>query len=335
MAKYSVNLSAFLLMFGVGMTVALLPRKIIHLSGTVESAGYLASAFALTFVLVQIPIGKLSDRYGFKLLLICGYLTCACSGLLYYFADSAGLICIGRMLQGIGEVPVWALAPVLLAIQSPGQKGKVMGGYNASLHCGLTAGSLSGIWTGKVWQGNEVFLLFAGMSVLGGLLLLLFVKEPNRNAMTAPDFIKGAPGKAKVLPFLGKAENSVVFAGILLYGAGYGLFITMIPGFLIHFRHSNQAEVGMFFVLFYIAISMSQMVAGPLSDKKGRKSVMILGLAMAGTGLALFAQVSQNWIWVMLTLAALGLGSYCVAALAFLNDSVSHEFKLTFHTPNR
>ena len=127
MAKYSVNLSAFLLMFGVGMTVALLPRKIIHLSGTVESAGYLASAFALTFVLVQIPIGKLSDRYGFKLLLICGYLTCACSGLLYYFADSAGLICIGRISRASARFRYGRLPLFYWRFSLPARKEKSWG----------------------------------------------------------------------------------------------------------------------------------------------------------------------------------------------------------------
>ncbi len=106
MARYIINLSAFLLMFGVGMIVALLPQRIIHLSGTVSSVGYLASAFALTFVLIQIPIGKLSDRFGFKAFLVSGYFICTGTGLLYYFSDSANLIFIGRMLQGIADVSV-------------------------------------------------------------------------------------------------------------------------------------------------------------------------------------------------------------------------------------
>ncbi len=331
MARYIINLSAFLLMFGVGMIVALLPHRIIHLSGNVSSVGYLASAFALTFVLVQIPIGKLSDRFGFKLFLVSGYFICTASGLLYCFSDSANLIFIGRMLQGIGEVPIWALAPALLAIQTPDQKGTVMGLYNASLHCGLTAGSLFGIWVATIWQGNEAFLLFAGMSFAGGLLILLFVKEPEQksNAVAAGTAIKRTADKEELLSLGGKPENSVVFAGIMLYGAGYGIFVTMIPGFLISVKQSDQTAVGIFFVLFYIAVSLSQIVAGPLSDYKGRKPVMIIGLVMAGAGMALFSGFSLTWLLAFLTLAAFGLGTYCVSALAFINESVSDALKGT------
>lgn len=313
------------------MIVALLPQKIIYLSGTVSSVGYLASAFALTFVLIQIPIGKLSDRFGFKPFIVSGYFICAGTGLLYYFSDSANLIFIGRMLQGIGEVPIWALAPALLAIQYPTQKGKVMGLYNASLHCGLTAGSLSGIWVAKIWQGNEAFLLFTGMSFLGGLLIVLFVKDPEKksNAVAAKSVIKRTPDKVDLLSLASKPENGVVFAGILLYGAGYGIFVTMIPGFLISVKQSDQTLVGIFFVLFYIAVSLSQLVASPISDHRGRKPVMLAGLATAIVGMALFSGFSLPWLLVFLTLAAFGLGTYCVSALAFLNERVSDELKGT------
>lgn len=331
MARYIINLSAFLLMFGVGMIVALLPQRIIHLSGTVSSVGYLASAFALAFVLVQIPIGKLSDCFGFKSFLASGYFICAGTGLLYYFSDSANLIFLGRMFQGIGEVPIWALAPALLAIQNPDQKGKFMGLYNASLHCGLTAGSLSGIWVANIWQGNEAFLLFAGMSFIGGFLVIFFVKDPEQksNAVATESAIKRTVGKGELLSLVGKLENSVVFAGILLYGAGYGIFVTMIPGFLISVKQSDQTSVSIFFVLFYIAVSLSQLVAGPFSDYKGRKPAMIIGLAMACVGMALFSGFSHAWLFGFLTLAAFGLGTYCVSALAFLNESVSDALKGT------
>ncbi len=53
-----INISVFLIMLGVGMTVALLPQRIMNLSNSVSSVAYLASAFALPYVLFQIPIGN-------------------------------------------------------------------------------------------------------------------------------------------------------------------------------------------------------------------------------------------------------------------------------------
>ena len=195
MVRYNVSLyiSAFLLMFGIGMIVALLPQKMIHLSGSVAQVGYIASAFALTFVLIQIPMGRLSDTWGFKPFLFIGYLTCAGSGVLYYFSNDVIPILLGRMLQGIGEVPVWSLPPALLALHHPRHKGKAIGLYNAAVHSGLTAGSLAGIWTAGIWQGSQAFLLFASTGMVGALIIALFVKAPVRNEPVLPKPDTGQP----------------------------------------------------------------------------------------------------------------------------------------------
>ncbi len=319
-----INISAFLLMLGVGMIVALLPQRIINLSDSVSHVGYLASAFALTFVLFQIPLGNFSDKFGFKPFLVGGYFFCSVTGLLYYFSKLPNLIFLGRMLQGIGEVPIWALVPAFLSIQYPAQKGKFMGIYNASLHCGLTAGSLLGILTYRTWQGNEAFLLFAGMSFLGGLLIALFVENQKQKLITS----KINPGR--IISLMGNLTNQTVLAGVVLYGAGYGIFISIIPAFLISVRNCNQTTIGIFFTLFYITLGLSQLIAGTISDQKGRKPAMICGLTMAAIGIASFSAFKLPLLIIgLLTVAAFGLGTFCVAALAFLNESVPNSLKGT------
>lgn len=85
----TVNLAAFLLMVGVGMIVALLPARVLALSGSLAQVSYVAAAFAISYLLVQIPLGRLADRIGFKPFLNLGYGLCALSGLLYVQAAAA------------------------------------------------------------------------------------------------------------------------------------------------------------------------------------------------------------------------------------------------------
>ncbi|MBI5581166.1 MAG: MFS transporter [Deltaproteobacteria bacterium] len=319
----TINFSAFLLMLGVGMIVALLPKRIINLSGSVASVGYLASAYAVSNMLLQFPIGYFSDRFGFKSFIAGGYFFCSLTGLLYFFAETPNLIFWGRMLQGVGEAPIWALAPALLSIQYPAEKGKFMGIYNASLHCGLTVGSLMGILIYRTWQGNEAFLLFAGVSFLGGLLIALFVENPFRE----PNETKANINFRAFISLADNLINRTVLAGIVLYGAGYGIFITIIPAFLISERNSDQTTVGVFFSLFYIALSLSQLVAGPFSDRKGRKPAMVYGTMVAALAIATFFMLNQPWLNGLLTIASLGLGVFCVSSMAFLNERVPNALK--------
>ena len=322
----ALNVSAFLLMLGVGMIVALLPQKIMDLSHSVAAVGYLAASFAISYVLTQIPIGNLADKIGFKIPLVLGYLLCGLTGLLYYGAGSANLIFVGRLLQGVGEVPIWALAPALLSLQYANSKGKVIGIYNASFHLGLSAGPLLGMLVGQMLgRGNIPFLFFALVSFVGALIIGLFVENPAAHRVIKTEQFDINTVRMVVANRL----TLVVLIGIALYGAGYGLAVTIIPAFLITTKGFDQTAISLFFALFYIAISLAQLLAGPFSDKQGRQVVMIGGLAMAAVGLALFSLLQPPWIYGALTLVGLGLGIFCVASLAYLNESVPDAYKGT------
>jgi MFS family permease len=176
-----------------------------------------------------------------------------------------------------------------------------------------------------VGQANAAFLFFAGVSFAGALIIHLFVENPRSS-----DVVKVERFDVNhILIFVTNRLTLVVLVGIALYGAGYGLAVTMIPAFLIAAKGFSQASISVTFSLFYIAISLSQLIAGPFSDKKGRQGFMVCGLVLAAVGLALFSPLPQPWLNASLTLASLGLGMFCVSSLAYLNESVSDSLKGT------
>ena len=320
----AINISVFSIMLGVGMIVALLPQRVIDLSGSVTVVGLLASVFAVTYVLAQVPIGHLADKIGFKKILIAGYLICAIVGLLYLGAKTSTHILMGRFLQGIGEVPIWALATALLSLQYAETKGKVIGLYNASLHLGLCIGPLLGMLLVRTaGQGDRAFIFFAVVSFTGALIMYLFVDD-FRPAINAERF-----NLTKMLLLLSERSVLAVLIGIALYGAAYGLMLTIIPAFLITFKDFSQTMISLMFSLFYIAVSLSQLAAGSLSDRTGRRGVMIWGLIFAAIGLAFFSPLQSPPIYLLIALASFGLGMFSVSAMAYLNEAVADSLKGT------
>jgi MFS family permease len=101
----AINSSVFLFMLGVGMIVALLPQRILSLSGAVSDVGYLASAYAVSNILLQFPIGYFSDRFGFKPFIAGGYFFCSLTGWLYYLAETPNLIFFRSDVTGGGRSP--------------------------------------------------------------------------------------------------------------------------------------------------------------------------------------------------------------------------------------
>lgn len=320
-----LNVAVFSMMLGVGMIMALLPKRIIDITGSGATVGYLASAFALSYIILQVPIGNWSDKIGFKTFLLIGYLLCFLTGALYYFANSSILFFLGRALQGVGEAPIWALAPALLSIKFPNSKGKVMGVYNATIHFGLTIGPILGIIVSKVWTNNQSFLFYAIACLVGAIIIFLTVDNVKSNSAN----IESSMNFKNILELISSCNTFIVLIGIALYGAGYGIFLTTIPAFLLSIKEVSQTLVGVYFSLFYVAISLSQIITGGLSDKMGREIFMIFGLIIAAVGMFIFPGLGQPWILIALTLASLGLGVFYLSSMAFLNEIVPNSLKGT------
>jgi MFS family permease len=318
-------LAVLLMMIGVGMIVAELPQRVVSLDGSGQSVGYLASAFAFSFILLQIPIGILSDKLGFKPFLIIGYLLCSLAGLVYFLATSSGLIFSARLLQGIGEAPIWALAPALLSVKFPMNKGKVMGIYNAAVHLGLTLGPVLGIALAKALNGNEIFLVYSFCSLAGAVVISLLVEPIARKEIKT----KGLLDFQNIFKLISQWQTSITLIGITLYGTGYGIFLTTIPAFLLQEKSLRAVDIGVFFSLFYVAISLSQIITGPLSDRFGRNIFMIIGLLVAAGGITIAPFLSMPLILLTLTVASLGMGVFYLTSMGFLNEIVPNDLKGT------
>lgn len=322
-----MSLAAGLLMIGVGMTVPLLPQRMLELSGSSQNVGYLSSVFALSYLLVLLPIGRLADRCGAKVFLIGGYLLCAVTGVLFHFAQTSSLFLIARLLQGAAEAPLWALGPALLTLCYPQAKGKVIGVYNAATHAGLTLGPLFGLLLLASNQTDNVFFIFALLALLAAVLMLLL---PTTSAPTRMSEVKATQFDNRSATLAGVFRIPAVrlmCPSVLLYGAVYGVFMSVLPAYLVEAKGFNTESLSVFFALFYLAISLSQWGVGPLSDRYGRTLFMVTGLLLTALSLTLIDWLNFYGLCLALIFSSLGLGTFCVAAMAHLNESVSPTLK--------
>ena len=316
-----LSLAAFLLMLGDGMVLALLPQTVISLANSSSLVGYLASTYAFAQVASQLPIGVFADRWGFKVFVLMGYIVSVIAGLLFYSTNSVTLIFCGRILQGIGEAPILSLAPALLSLRYPENKGKAIGVYNASIYLGMTVGPFLRVVLFKTWSDNQIFLFYAILCATGAIIIACSMKNKLKNQNVVKETIT-----ITIKSFLALTRNPqtlAVLSGIALYGAGFGIFMTIIPAFLILVKGYSQSYINIFFSLFYVAISMAQIVIGCLSDRLGRQVFMVVGMLVAALGLATSSYFDHFALTATLCFSGFGLGTYYLASMAFLNEKVS------------
>ena len=319
-------LSVFLLMTGVGMIVAVMPRHYMALSGSPHTVGSLAAAFAITYLMVQLVVGRLADRYGFRGFIIAGYFICAAAGLCFYVSTDALMLILGRLIQGIGEAPVWSLAPAVLALQNPSRADRLIGGYSATLHVGLALGPALGVLCRLVWPEESVFVIFAVLCFLGGWVLIgtLRSKAPDQEA-------QGRPSYSWRLPVGITAGRTIraTLLGVAFYGAGYGAFLTVIPVYLQTAKGFGVIGIGLFFSGFYVAIGLAALLTGLLGEHLGRRRLMTMGLLLAAIAIAFLPVADGAVLLGLLFVSMLTLGIFGMSSLAHLNSLAASDCKGT------
>ena len=320
-------LAIFLMMTGVGMIVAVMPRHYIALSGSPHTVGSLAAAFAITYLMVQLVVGRLADRYGFRRFIIAGYFICAAAGFCFYISADALMLILGRLIQGFGEAPAWSLAPAVLALQNPARPGRLIGAYSAILHVGLALGPALGILCRVIWPEESVFAVFAGLCFCGGWILIgTFRADAPR---------QGAPRQTSCrwrLPMEETAGRALMatLLGVALYGAGYGTFLTVIPVYLQAAKGFGETGIALYFSGFYVAIGSAALLTGLLGERLGQRRLMAAGLAPAAIAMAFLPAAEGMVLLGLLFASMLALGIFGMSSLGYLNALAAPERKGTF-----
>lgn len=183
--------------------------------------GFALGVYGLGQIVLQIPLGLLSDHIGRKPAISIGLVLFAIGGLIAALSHTLTGIAIGRAVQGMGAV---AGAGVALAadLTSDENRSKVMGIIGVSIGLAFLLALILGppLETVRGLSG-----LFAATSILAlASLLLLWLIVPTPQAVRAP----AAAGFAQVLAMLRDARmlvlnGSVFFLHALLTASFVGL----------------------------------------------------------------------------------------------------------------
>jgi MFS family permease len=236
------------------------------------------------------------------------------------------LILGGRVFHGLGEVPLWALAPALLSILRPTHKASIIGWYNATLHLGLTSGSIFGFAVHGQLTEHQVFVIFTSLCILAGILTLMCGDE-NATSSVTPETRFNNDNRKLFFQLIKDRRILCVLSGITVYGAGYGVYLTIIPSFLLKGDQFSHTSVGWLFIGFYVGISLAQLVGGYIADKRGRVLPMVTGMLLFALGQILFPRFTMGIAIGSLSIASFGLGLFLIGSIAILNDQVGNKSK--------
>jgi len=318
----------------VGMERSILPsiaEQEFHLAARAAILSFIV-VFGVTKALTNYLAGRLSDAYGRKVILVGGWLVASPVPFLLMWAPSWGWILFANVLLGISQGLTWSTTVIMkIDLAGPRKRGLAMGlnefaGYFAVAGSALATGAIASSFGLR----PEPFYLGVVFVALGLLLSVFLVRETKGHAHHEAKLdgglpVGGVPTQRQVFALtslLDKNLSSVSQAGLvnnLNDGMAWGLF----P---LYFAASGMrlVEIGWLAAIYPGVWGMGQLFTGALSDKVGRKWLIVGGMWLQAFGIVITV-LSKAFAGFAVGGVLLGLGTAMVypTLLATIGD-VAH-----------
>ena len=290
--------AALLQLDGTVITVAL-PSVAHDLRITNSATALILSAYFAAYALLLFPGGRLVDKLGARRVALIGLLVFALGAALGAVVSSLPLLCLTRVVQGVGA-----------GLVSPAALAGAVSGFPRERR-----GTALGIWGASAGLSNLIGPL------LGGILTVAFGWRADWWALV-PLALGAAWAVAALVPRVvheagehgpGKVLNATVTAAALVAGL---TFAVMIGTFYLAEQYLQKSvgysALGASAVLIVVAflVGAGAPLAGSLVDKHGERLPTLIGFLGLGVGMAILAipGISLHGIGTLFLLVPVGLG---------------------------
>ncbi len=283
----------------VGMERSILPAIAEHEFRLAAHTAILAfiAVFGVSKALANYFAGRFSDVYGRKAVLVAGWLIATPVPFLLMWAPSWNWVLFANLLLGISQGLTWSTTVIMkIDLAGPRNRGLAMG---INEFAGYFAVALSALATG--WMAARYGLrpqpFYLGVEFVAGgaLLSIMLVRETSHFAAHEASLRQekdstAAPSQKEIFRQTTWADrnlSSVTQAGLvnnLNDGMAWGLFPIVFAA-----AGMNLAQIGWLAGIYPAVWGICQLLTGALSDRIGRKGLIVAGMWVQAAGIGVVA----------------------------------------------
>jgi len=332
------NLSQFSLLVLVNAFVGGmvgLERTVVPLIGSDEfkiaSVTIIASfimSFGLTKALTNLISGQLADILGRKRVLVLGWIIGLPVPFMIIWAPSWNWIVAANVLLGINQGLAWSMTVIMkIDLVGPKSRGLAVGlnEFAGYLAVGATAFLTGYIAAATHALRPDPFYLGIGYAVLGLALSVLVIRDTSEHVrLEADKQPKVAPVGFREVFTRTSFRDPTLFAACqagLVNNLNDGMSWAIFPIFFA--GHGLGVEsIGVLKAVYPAIWGLLQTVTGPLSDRWGRKDLIVWGMWVQAAGLFITAALA-HFGWWLTGSVLLGIGTAMVypTLLAAISDA--------------
>jgi DHA1 family tetracycline resistance protein-like MFS transporter len=316
-----VFFTVFMDLVGFGMFIPVIPLVARTFGASDLAAVSVASIYSIGTLLAVALLGRLSDRYGRKRLLVA---TIAVSTVAQVFTGLAGsylVLLIARFVAGLASGNIAVAQACISDVTKPQERGRSMALIGIAFGLGFSLGPAIGALVSFLYPESALYGIALAAAALNGLNLLLVVR---RLPETHPHFASSEDQERQNwwqdlrLLLQDQAFRIVMLLGFLqVFGfVGVEAVLSLILNDAFHITESKQQYLAYMFIGFTLVL-VNGAISRPLLGKWGEVRMLNLGqllLAITMIGLPL---VAPSPVGLYLFLAIMSAGT------AFANPSLS------------
>jgi MFS transporter, FSR family, fosmidomycin resistance protein len=299
------------------------PLALTELHFSVFALGIMVAVANLSGGFLQLGAGLVTRVIRRHTLLGLGALVMAVAAALTAASGSFLQFSLGNVLRSIATSPQHPIGNSLLSdLYQRARHGTAIAAHVAGGNVGTVLLTPVAALLLSTLGWRQALLLLTIPAVVAGLIVLLAIGEhprPHSDRTAIGDMLAGLRrvrrSRTLVLIFLA----SLIAAG----GRGLGVVILVVPLYLKLALHLSNALVAELYLVLLVGSVVGPLVAGPISDRVGRRTVLLLAYPLSAITTVAVFMAPRGGPWLALALASMGLVVYLESPLlqAYLADA--------------
>ena len=304
-------------------SIPIFPGYAQGLGASLSMIGSFSSVAGIVSLLMAVPLGRLSDRYGRRSLMIPGLLMLSLVPAAYIFSTSPLHFYPIRVVYAIACGMIFTQGFLLMTeISEPGIRSTAQGLYMTCMGLGFTIGPLIGGYAAKYFGSTTSFMAASGFALLGMISVALVkedkqaIQERKQSNMSFRDLIKDI---RILVGCMSNFMNSMMFNAMMLFFPVFG----KDNGF-------DEAQIGVGLTVRGAASTVVRLPVGALAKNVKVFTMMLAGILISGVSIYGLSNTTLFvGMTVLLGLQGVAYGVFLTAGNIYIADESPKEMRGT------
>jgi MFS family permease len=294
--------------------------------GSVETLGYLATLVFLFYGWGSLPVGFVADRFSKKTIIAASMALCGLAAIIVSLSHSLPLTALGLILLGVGASLYHPPGYAYMSIISEEMRGRYMGFMGLGGDVGMAISFVTTTALGTFLGWRNAFLAWGLVGIAMAAIDQAVIVDSTLQVEDAGSRL----GVVATLRRMFQTEHLrnliLVFIIVVFSGALWNGVSAFILTYISDVKGVSLMIAGGLSTLKYTVGALAQIVGGELSDKRGRRGILLFGYGVFAVSLFALTLIPGSVPLILLLVVVMGFTFFITQSPmnALLGD-VSHK----------